>query len=160
MVAKWIPVERCLLPLCSTPKTLEPSRKNKKHHKKTQILPPSPQTWHFSKVLHCRIFKLKLLRSQFRLIWTVIVTKTRKISENGEIYTTGKNFTLPLEVTAGTNLTSVPSSFSTTAAAAQWHYFILAGKADQHKTQFQDLAANMWIYALLTLYSATRVGIS
>ena len=28
------------------------------------------------------------------------------MSENGEIYTTGKNFTLPLAVTAWTNLTS------------------------------------------------------
>ena len=31
---------------------------------------------------------------------------TEKISENGEIYTAGKNFTLPPAVTAVTNLTS------------------------------------------------------
>ena len=33
---------------------------------------------------------------------------TKKMSENGEIYTTGKNFTLPPAVTAWTNSTSVP----------------------------------------------------
>ena len=32
--------------------------------------------------------------------------KTQKMSENGEIYTAGKNFTLPPAVTALTNLTS------------------------------------------------------
>ena len=32
--------------------------------------------------------------------------KTQKMSENGEIYTAGKNFTLPPAVTARTNLTS------------------------------------------------------
>ena len=31
------------------------------------------------------------------------------MSENGEIYTAGKNFTLLLAVTAWTNLTSAPS---------------------------------------------------
>ena len=30
------------------------------------------------------------------------------MSENGDIYTAGKNFTLPPAVTAWTNLTSVP----------------------------------------------------
>ena len=33
--------------------------------------------------------------------------KTQKMSENGEIYTTGKNFTLPPALTAWTNSTSV-----------------------------------------------------
>ena len=33
--------------------------------------------------------------------------KTQKMSENGEIYTAGKNFTLPPAVTAVTNSTSV-----------------------------------------------------
>ena len=33
--------------------------------------------------------------------------KTQKMSENGEIYTAGKNFTLPPAVTGGKNLTSV-----------------------------------------------------
>ena len=32
--------------------------------------------------------------------------KTQKMSENGEIYTAGKNFTLPLAVTALTNFNS------------------------------------------------------
>ena len=32
---------------------------------------------------------------------------TQKMSENGEIYTAGKNFTLPPAVTAWTNSTSV-----------------------------------------------------
>ena len=33
--------------------------------------------------------------------------KTQKMSEHGEIYTAGKNFTLPPAVTALTNITSV-----------------------------------------------------
>ena len=32
--------------------------------------------------------------------------KTQKMSENGEIYTAGKNFTLPLALTALTNFNS------------------------------------------------------
>ena len=36
-------------------------------------------------------------------ISTVFVKETKKMSENGEIYTVGKNFTLP---TRGTNFTS------------------------------------------------------
>ena len=35
--------------------------------------------------------------------------KTQKMSENGEIYTAGKNFTLPPALTAWTNSTSVIS---------------------------------------------------
>ena len=60
----------------------------------------------FVQNLHFRIFKPKILHRQFHLIETVIVIKTQKISENAEIYTAGKNFTLPLTVTAWTNLTS------------------------------------------------------
>ena len=37
--------------------------------------------------------------------------KTQKMSENGEIYTAGKNFTLPLAVTAWTNSTSDQKCF-------------------------------------------------
>ena len=37
---------------------------------------------------------------------TVLVRKNIKKSENGEIYTAGTNFTLPLAVTAVTNSTS------------------------------------------------------
>ena len=43
------------------------------------------------------------------------------MSENGEIYTTGKNFTLPPAVTALTNLTSVPLHWVLIA-----HYFGLS----------------------------------
>ena len=42
----------------------------------------------------------------------VLVIKTQKVSGNGETYTTGKKFTLPLAVTAWTNLTSAPHSFA------------------------------------------------
>ena len=35
-----------------------------------------------------------------------LVIKAQKVSENGEIYTAGKKFTLPPAVTAVTNLTS------------------------------------------------------
>ena len=65
------------------------------------------QTWNLSKILHRRTFRLKILHRQFHLISTVLVRKTQKMSENGEIYTAGKNFTLPLAVTGWTNSTSV-----------------------------------------------------
>ena len=64
------------------------------------------QTWNLSKNVHRRIFRLKILRRQFHLISTVLVGKKQKMSENGEIYTAGKNFTLPPAVTAWTNSTS------------------------------------------------------
>ena len=52
-------------------------------------------------------FRLKILHRQFHLISTVLVLeKTQKMSENGEIYTAGKNFTLPPALTAWTNSTS------------------------------------------------------
>ena len=68
---------------------------------------PHPQTWNLSKIFHRRILSLEILHHQFHLILTVLV---RKISENWEIYTAGKNFTLPPAVTAKTNLTSVKTS--------------------------------------------------
>ena len=45
-----------------------------------------------------------MTRSPIELSWTA--KKTQKKSENGEIYTAGKYFTLPLATTGGTNLTS------------------------------------------------------
>ena len=53
------------------------------------------QTWNLSKILHRRIFRPKILHRQFHLISTVLVIKTQKMSENEEIYTAGKNLTLP-----------------------------------------------------------------
>jgi len=65
------------------------------------------QTWNLSKILHPRIFRPKILHRQFHLISTVLVIKTqKKMSENGEIYTSGKKFTLPPAVTALTNSNS------------------------------------------------------
>ena len=64
------------------------------------------QTWNLSKILHRRIFWLKILHRQFHLILTVLVKKTQKMSENGEIYTTSKNFTLAPALTGWTNSTS------------------------------------------------------
>ena len=63
------------------------------------------QTWNLSKILHRRIFRLKILHRQFHLILTVL-EKTQKMSENREIYTAGKYFTLPPALTAWTNSTS------------------------------------------------------
>ena len=40
------------------------------------------------------------------------------MSENGEIYTTGKNFTLPLAVTALTNSTSVVAAMAVSCETA------------------------------------------
>ena len=52
------------------------------------------QTWNLSKILHRQNFRPKLLHRQFQLISTVLVIKTQKMSENGEIYNDSKNFTL------------------------------------------------------------------
>ena len=52
------------------------------------------QTWNLSKILHRRIFSFSK-------------KKHKKMSENGEIYSAGKNFTLPPALTALTNSTSV-----------------------------------------------------
>ena len=51
-------------------------------------------------------FQATNLRRQFHLISTALVIQTQKMTENGEIYTAGKNFILPPVVTEGTNLTS------------------------------------------------------
>ena len=74
------------------------------------------QTWNLSKTLHRRIFRLKILHCQFHLILTVLVRKNTKMSENGEIYTAGKNFTLPPAVTNPTSGVGQlkTKSFSTT----------------------------------------------
>ena len=52
--------------------------------------------------------------------------KYKQMSENGEIYTAGKNFTLPLAVTAWTNLTSaaaqIPVSYNPLLLI--FHFFI------------------------------------
>ena len=47
--------------------------------------------------------------------------KTQKMSENGEIYTTGKNFTLPPAVTAWTNSTS-DQSHAFVRGCVQWFF--------------------------------------
>ena len=51
-------------------------------------------------------FHAKNFAPSIHLISAVLVRKTQKMSENGEIYTAGKNFTLPPAVTAWTNSTS------------------------------------------------------
>ena len=51
-------------------------------------------------------FQAKNVTLQFHLVSTVLVIKTKKMSENGEIYTADKKITLPLAVAAWTNLTS------------------------------------------------------
>ena len=68
----------------------------------------SAQTWNLLKNLHRRIFRLKILHRQFYLLNfnSFSKKKAQKMSENGEIYTAGKNFTLPPAVRAWTNLTS------------------------------------------------------
>ena len=63
------------------------------------------QTLDLAKILHCRIFRPKPLHRQFHLFSTVLAIKIQQKSENGEIYTVGKNFTLPPAVTGGTNFT-------------------------------------------------------
>ena len=64
------------------------------------------QTLDLVKILHCRIFRPKLLHRQFHLFSTVLAIKIQQKSENGEIYTFGKNFTLSPAVTELTNFTS------------------------------------------------------
>merc|ERR1712004_129501 len=92
--------------------------KYKLTNKKFILQISNDQTWNLSKNLHRRIFRLKILHRQFYLISTVLVRKkTQKMSENGEIYTAGKNFTLPPAVTAWTN--------STSAVGQHYHYWFL-----------------------------------
>ena len=70
--------------------------------------PLCSQTWDLPKKITPPDLQAKNLHRQFYLISTVLVTKkTQKISENEEIYTAGKSFTLPSAVTALTNSTSV-----------------------------------------------------
>ena len=57
------------------------------------------QTWDLSKILHHSFYTPKLLHRHFHLISTVFVIKTQKMSENGEIYTSGKKFTFTPVVT-------------------------------------------------------------
>ena len=82
------------------------------------------QTWNLSKILHRRIFRIKILHRQLHLILTVLVRKNTNMSENGEIYTAGRNFTLPPALTALTNSTSgmTPSHLPFNIAwKAGWH---------------------------------------
>ena len=57
----------------------------------------------FVKKSHRQMSRPKILHTLFHQISIVLVLK---MSENGEIYTAGKKFTLPPAVTAVTNLTS------------------------------------------------------
>ena len=59
------------------------------------------QTWDLSKSIHRRNFKPKIWHPLCHQSSTVLMRKkTQKMSVNGEIYTAGKNFTLPTAVTA------------------------------------------------------------
>ena len=59
----------------------------------------------FFQNLYCQIFRPKLLHRQFHLILAVLVIKTQKMIDKGEIYTAGRNFTLLSAVTGETNFT-------------------------------------------------------
>ena len=84
------------------------------------------QTWNLSKILHRRIFRLKILHRQFHLILTVLVRKkTQKMSENGEIYTAGKKFTLPPA------LTNSNSGFSDTKYIFHFELLVLCDQAEK-----------------------------
>ena len=50
----------------------------------------SASEWDLSKILHCQIFRLKILHLEFHWISTALVIKTQKMCVFGEIYTTGK----------------------------------------------------------------------
>ena len=64
------------------------------------------QTCNLSKILYRWIFRPKILHCQFHLISAVLVIETQKMSENEEIYTAVKDFTLPPTVTGVTNIIS------------------------------------------------------
>ena len=98
-------LENCLAPLPPSGKD-KTQQFNKLNQQVVSFALRIMQTWNLSKILHRRIFRLKILYRQFHLILTVLVRKTQKMSENGEIYTAGKNFTLPPALTAWTNSTS------------------------------------------------------
>ena len=69
---------------------------------------------HFSRKLTAQMHQISIIWP-FLVINELIISmstvllgkKHKKMSEKGEIYTTGKNFTLPPAVMAGTNSTSV-----------------------------------------------------
>ena len=70
-----------------------------------------------SKILHRWICMPKILHPYFHQISTVLVIKTpKKMSENGDINTASKNFTLPPAVTALTNLTSEHTCYYSSSA--------------------------------------------
>ena len=69
------------------------------------------QTWNLSKNLHRRILKVKNFTPSISPYFNSFSGKKHeKMSENGEIYSACKNFTLPPALTAWTNSTSVSIS--------------------------------------------------
>ena len=93
--------------------------------------------WDLSKILNCRSFRPKILHRQFHLISTVLVIKTQKMSENGEIYTAGKKFTLPLAVTALTNSTSASISSWPSSCSTSWSAPLTACRVQGHERSQQ-----------------------
>ena len=95
------------------------------HSKTISIIQTSSQPWNLSKILHRRIFRLKISHRQSHLISTVLVRKNTKNEWKWRIYTAGKNFTLPPAVTAWTNSTPASSSQGTFVFAwsiSSWLY--------------------------------------
>ena len=68
--------------------------------------PDHLQTWNLSKILHCRIFRLKILHHQFLIISTVLVRKSTKNEWKWRNLHRWQKFTLPPALTALTNSTS------------------------------------------------------
>ena len=91
--------------------------------------PKEAQTWDLSKILHCRIFRPKILHSQSHLISTVLEIKHSKNEWKWRNLHHWQKFSLPPAVTAWTNATSGLAGVSLCASSAQfgrgkWLFFV------------------------------------
>ena len=112
------------------------------------------QTLDLAKILHCRIFRPKLLHRQFHLFSTVLAIKIQQKSENGEIYTVGKNFTLPPAVTGGTNFTYASRS----PKCGFWFTYVLMSCV--HKCDPLIFFARRWLTSVGNFATTSREGLN
>ena len=88
--------------------------------------------------------------------------KTQKMSENGEIYTAGKNFTLPPALTGWTNSTSASLWFCHLGVLELWNEPIDQKSTDQVRPQSFTLGENLtsgkWTFRRFLLSSLLGEG--
>ena len=94
--------------------------------------PKEAQTWDLSKILHCRIFRPKILQSQFCLISSVLVIKTQRNEWKWRNLHCWQNFTL------------LPAWINLTSEEANWVFHF-------RQIDHQALDSNFVIKSLSTL---------